>query len=66
MRAFPAAAELQNYGCTALANICVHVRDNQLAAASAGGLDVTISAMRAHASNAAVQLVCFNTLGVLV
>jgi hypothetical protein len=66
MRAFPAAAELQNYGCTALANICVHVRDNQLAAGSAGGLDVTISAMRAHASNAAVQLVCFNTLGVLV
>jgi hypothetical protein len=56
MRAFPAVAALQLHGCDSLCNACYMVRDNQLAAAAAGGLEVAISAIRTHASNAEVQM----------
>jgi hypothetical protein len=65
MRAFPAAAKLQLHGCDALCNTCYTVRDNQLAAAAAGGLEVAIAAMRTHASNTDVQLAGCCVLGAL-
>jgi hypothetical protein len=52
--------------CNALGNACERLRDNQLAAAGAGGLEVAISAMRTHASHANVQYASCFALGALV
>jgi hypothetical protein len=72
MRAFPAAvnaadmADLQPNALSALANMCRDVRDNQVAAAAAGALEVIVSAMRMHASNGDVQSAGCLALGTLV
>jgi hypothetical protein len=68
LRAFPAVAELQQAGLLALAATCLHVHDNNLAAA--GGLEVAVSALRTYTTdmtmNMTVQHCACMALGALV
>ena len=54
MRAHPTTAEVQRYGCWALAIIAYNA-DNQVLVAKAGGIEAVIAAMRAHPTTADVQ-----------
>jgi hypothetical protein len=66
LRAHPAHARLQTYGCVALGLICHHSKASEAAltsaAGAADGVRAVVDALRAHFADAALQFSCCGAL----
>merc|ERR1712159_252617 len=55
MHAHPRDSELQQFGCSALANICENAPNLRAAVGEDGAVKVVLAAMRGHGTNPQVQ-----------